>query len=130
AETRGNETVALADLEELPPQRDGRVVRHVQLEAVLARVAGATDDRTVAVHLALDEAVEANGWQVDVRDATQDRLRRRTLEREQRRLVRPVRELDAEPVRELADPLPVLLAVGRVDDEHVPVFQAVEEAVV
>src|SRR5690606_31138963 len=57
AETRGDHALRLAHLEDATPERDRVLVRHVQLEAVLARVTGAADDGGPAIDGPFDEVV-------------------------------------------------------------------------
>ena len=102
------------------PEALGPAGGDVELEAVLAGVAGARDDGGHARHRPADEVVVRDAGHVAIGQAAHQRLRLRPLHREQRGLVAhvlPLRAADA--VR--GDPRPVLVDVGGVDHEHVVV---------
>src|SRR6266568_3694618 len=97
-----------------------------QLEAVLARVAGARDQRVDAGHVAVPKSkvrdrIESVAWQ--------QLLCARPLERNEPELERAVLDLDIAR-RMLPKPPEVGFAVGRVDDDEKPFAASVHDEVV
>src|ERR1044072_7543177 len=112
AEAGGLDAVLGAGLEEALPQRRRRVGVDVELEAVLAGVAGARDDGAMAVDGARCEAVVLQCREVEVGQRLQDLHRLRPLQREERVAVGDVFHLGVTSGVAL-DPLEVALLVGR-----------------
>src|SRR5690606_16233992 len=98
--------------------------------AVLARVTGAADDGGPAIDGPFDEVVVGDPVEVHVHQPGEDGRGGRPLEREQGGLLGAVHDLDAEAVRELADPVPDLRGVRGIHHQPVTVREAVDEAVV
>ena len=106
------------------------VVRDVQLEAILAGVARTRDDGFLARDFALGKVVVLDGGQVGRGERLKDGRRLRTLDGEQRHLIRRVVHRHAK-CRGVADNMRIVLRrVARVHDHHHLVGEPVDEAVV
>jgi hypothetical protein len=105
-------------------------VRRVQLEAVLAGVAGAAHDHVVAGNGSLGEVVVADAAEVDVSERLEDLGGLRTLHGEERHVVARVREGHGESRGVPRDVGEVLRGIAGVDDHHDAVGEAIDEAVV
>src|SRR5574340_753723 len=64
-EPGGQQSVAPAGFDQPLPERRGRLRRHENLKTVFSGVAGPGDDGWLPVHRSLDEAVEADRWQIE-----------------------------------------------------------------
>src|ERR1043165_1734739 len=105
--------------------------REVELEAVLAGVAGAGDDGIDAVDVAAREAVVLDRTEVDVDERLEVALRVRALERELRVVRALVPDFRIHALRAVGEPLEVLVLIRGVDDDEVVVrADAIDEDVV
>ena len=102
----------------------------VQLEAVLAGVAGARDGAVDAGTGAGGEVVVADRVEGDIAKRLQDLLRLRSLHGKEGDVVGIVRDRALELARVLLDVGEVLVLVAAVDDHHQVVGIAIDEAVV
>ena len=102
----------------------------VDLEAVLAGVAGARNEHFRPRHLTLREMVVGDHRHAERRQRREQRFGLGTLDREQRHVVRDVLEPDVGAAFAFHDVRPIRGAVGGVDDQHQAVVEAVHEAVV
>ena len=122
-EAGGQEAVRRSRLDDAAPERARRVRGDEDLEAVLAGVPGAGDDRRDSVHRPFGEAVERHLREVDRGERLEDRLGLRSLQGQQRELVAQVVEPAAR--RLLGEqPVPVLLDVRGVHDHEVAALGA------
>src|SRR6266850_2113785 len=122
AEPDRRDAVGAARLDERLPEMPRPIRGHVQLEAVLARVARARDQRRHPGDGAPREAVIADRRHVAVGEPADERLGLRALHRDEPRAlgrVAPARVLDV--LRGLRHMSPVLVDVPGVDGEHVAV---------
>ena len=113
---QGTRPVRAPRLEEPAPEPGALTDGHAKLEAVLARVARARDDRLLPIHDAVDEVVVAEGLDVGIRQA-----QRRVAAIgpwSARSAASSLLSRRAHPLGRLTDePLPVLPAVAGVHDE-------------
>src|SRR5690606_31416106 len=130
AEPDGHHALLLPCLEAPLPHVDAATGGNVQLEAVLARVPGATDDRAHAGDLAFGEVVVRDGIELRLGQLLENPLGAGALQCEQCDLIGAIDELCAEAVHVLSDVVAIAVPVGRVHDDHVVILEAVDDAVV
>ena len=112
------------------PQRLGIGSAAVQLEAVLAGVAGARHEALHPRDLALGKVIVRDHRHAEARELTDQRFGLWSLHRQQRGLVRDVAQPDVGAGLLRDDVVPILLNVRRVHDHHQLVFEAIDETVV
>ena len=121
----------LARFEQRVPDRQRVGPVEEQLEAVLAGVAGARDERRLAARVALGDGVVLERGQVDVRQRPEQLRRTRALDGDERRPQRSIverRVVAGQPLAQLVDDD---LAVRRVGHDHEAVRgDAVDDQVV
>src|SRR5438105_1653975 len=116
--------------DERVPQRLGVGRAAVQLEAILAGVAGPRHEALHAGDLALGKVVVRDHRHAEARELTDQRFGLWSLHREQRSLVRNVAQPDISAGLLRDNVVPILLNVRRVHDHHQLVFEAIDETVV
>ena len=116
AEADRRDTIMAARVEQRIPEPFGGLGGNVQLEAVLARVSRARDDRRDARHARRREAIVRDRRDVGLRQPTDERLGARSLHRDQTGRRRDV--LPARAAGMPGHPRPVLVDVRRVHRQH------------
>ena len=102
----------------------------VQLEPILARIAGARDEALHARDFPLRKVVVRNHRDAETRELRDQRLGLGPLDGQQRGLIRDVAQPHVRAALLIEDVVPILLDVRGVHDHHQLVFKPIDEAVV